>query len=132
MAALPRRVFASFLAIVVASLMLAGAAVSAGSDVIADYNDGNGTIDRCYTEAEFAEALEIIAGSGDTQQYGNAAGAIQEKQAECANPSVSPNDLPADSDDDGSLLVPILIGLVVLGAVAGAVAVGVRRRKAGR
>lgn len=117
-------------------------AFSSGQQVLADYED-NGQIDGCYTLDDFEQALKAIR--PDQQQYGAAVDVI--RQAELTNirrpggacggtsasagssdvpggtstpgESVAPAD-PADQaaqQDDGGLS-PVLIALIVAGALA--------------
>lgn len=59
---------------------LPGPSGSDGSPVLTDFMD-NGVIDACYSDAEFASALDEL--SADAQQYGSAVSAIEQRQTEC-------------------------------------------------
>lgn len=130
MSALPRRLIAPILALFVASLVFSGPAVAAGGDVLADYDD-NGTIDRCYTDAEFDEALRLIRARPDLQQYAAASTLIDEKRAECTEQTIGPADPSAaeDDDDGGPSVLLFIAGVVGAAAIAAGVVVAVRRRR---
>lgn len=60
----------------VALLALAGSALGAGRDVIADYQANGGQIVGCYSAADYREALRILR--TDEALYDNAIEVIQE------------------------------------------------------
>lgn len=134
MSALPRRVVSIILCMCVASLMLAGVAVAATADVIADYRD-NGVVDRCYTAAEFRGALAYVRTHPDLEAYGNPVDAIQEQQAACASgTTISPGTTTEAGEDSGGLPVAAIVtaaAVVVLAAGVAAFVAGRRRRGSG-
>ena len=125
-AALLRRAPALVVILGLALLALPGTALADGRDILADYED-NGRIDRCYTRAEFRDALRLLR--DDQRQYGNAADAVP--QAEITNvarpgePCGASRTAPAAAVDDGSgpssALWLGVVGVVVVGAVGGGV-----------
>jgi len=113
-----------------ASLVFAAAAMAVPRDVLADYAD-NGVLDRCYTDAEYEGALDLVR--SDQEQYGAARDVIETAQAECATAAAGDQALDAEDDGDGGntllWIVLAVLGVAVLGG--GAAAAG-RRRAGGR
>jgi hypothetical protein len=132
-AALLRRAAALVVILGLALLALSGAALADGRDILTDYED-NGRIDRCYSRAEFRDALRLLR--DDQRQYANAVEVVS--QAEITNvgrpgePCGASRTAPAAAVDEGS--GPSSgIWLGVVGAVAvGAVGGGVWARRGAR
>lgn len=112
-----------------ASLVLAGAAMAAPRDVVADYAD-DGQISRCYPDADFTGALRIVR--ADQQQYGAAVDVIEAKQAECTRPGTATADVTRDDSGGGSTALWVVLVVVVVAAAGGAALVAARRRGARR
>jgi hypothetical protein len=135
-AALLRRRVASLLLLTLVLSGLPAAAWASGADVLADYED-NGSIDRCYTSAEYAAALASVR--SDRQQYGDEVGEIRRARVQqlkrpgepCRPPVVSTVTTTSGGDGGGTspfVWVGLGLGVGVVAIGAGAVA---RRRKAG-
>ncbi|HWH13888.1 MAG TPA: hypothetical protein VNT51_04020 [Miltoncostaeaceae bacterium] len=110
--------------------MLAHGAVASPQDVLDDYAD-NGVIDRCYSDAEFEGALDLIR--PDQEQYGAARDVIETRQAECATASADGGEAaPEDEDDDDGVLLWIVLGVIAVALIGGGAAAAARRRGGGR
>lgn len=106
-------------------LATAGPAVASGQDILNDALDG--TVDACYTRAEFQEALQLAR--DDQRLYGTAIDTITEAQLTnvttpgepCGTASTAPDDA-VEEDSGGSALLWIglaaVVGLVAVGAGA--------------
>lgn len=114
---------------VCAGLVVSSPLLASGQDVIRDYESGaqgTGTIDRCYPPEDFNDALRIAR--ADRAQYGAAVDAIRAKQAECQGTRATTT--PVDvSEDDGGLSPLVIIGAVLLVAVAAGAAFLARNRR---
>jgi hypothetical protein len=113
-----------------ASLVLAAAGMAAPRDVVADYTD-NGVVDRCYTDAEFEGALDLVR--ADQEQYGAAREVLETRQAECTTAAAGGGTLDGEDDGGGgSTLLWIVLAVVGVAVLGGGVAAAGRRRGAGR
>jgi hypothetical protein len=109
-----------------ALLALSGTALADGRDILADYED-NGRIDRCYTRAEFRDAMRLVR--DDQRQYGNAADIVDRAEitnvARPGQPCGASRTAPAAAVDDHSgastgLWLGVAGAVAVVGVGAGA------------
>jgi MYXO-CTERM domain-containing protein len=135
-AALLRRRVAPLLVLAVVLAVLPATALGNGRAVLADYRD-NGQIDRCYTLAEYQQALKLVR--PDQAQYGALVDVILNAQVtnlkvpgQPCRPKVTTTTAADSSDDDGGsstfLWVGVILGVGVVAIGAGAL---VRRRRGG-
>lgn len=116
---------------VVASLVGVAPLLASGQDVLNDYRGVDeptgGTIERCYPDADFAEALKLAR--SDEAQYGAAIDTIREKRADCRTSKATT--VPADNGDGGggATTIAFVVGGLLLVAAAGAGAVVARKRR---
>jgi hypothetical protein len=115
-------------------------ALSNGQAVIDDFND-NGQIDRCYSAADFQQALDQVR--SEQQQYGAIVDVIRQAQITnlrmagrpCPRPlTASSSQTPADAQDDGgssSTWIWIVVGVAVAAAASVAGVLVYRRRGGG-
>ncbi len=116
MVILLRRLTGLIVAVLLLGLAVSATALADGRSVIADYDD-NGVIDGCYSDADFAAALELA--NADQQQYGAAVDVIEQKQLECGGTSVNTAPVVDEGGSGGGSGLTIVI---VIAAVAGAAA----------
>lgn len=115
MVILLRRLTGLIVAVLLLGLAVSATALADGRAVIADYDD-NGVIDACYSDAEFADGLELA--NADQQQYGAAVDIIEQKQLECGEETITPVN-PADAGDSGDGGGSALTIVIVIAAAAG-------------
>lgn len=105
--------------LIVSTLLVCAAwtsvATASGRSVLDDYDD-DGQIQRCYSDAEFTDALNLA--DTNREVYGAAIDIIEQRRLECAQTTTAPTSTTTEDGGNPALWATIgLIGVAAIGAI---------------